>query len=273
MKSDAAIVAALVCLALAARLVPLTFSPLPFSVDGFAMARVSSDIMARGAWAIDPASPNSYNQKLGGFSLLWAVTAEVAGLSPLVHAQLYLPLITCLAVLPGYLFGAKATGRRLGGFAAGLFLALFGSFLNVTSGVAKESIALLVFTMAVLLFHERADPRKRALAVVLLIFLPFLHALTAFLTLGMLAALVVVAHRRALFRGRFSWRALALDVVTGPALALAALGYYLAVDLPYVSEFLAPGPFALFLAFVLLLTVLIAPAFRPRKNRLGHGKI
>ena len=33
MKPDAAVVVALVCLALAARLVPLTFSPLPFSVD------------------------------------------------------------------------------------------------------------------------------------------------------------------------------------------------------------------------------------------------
>jgi hypothetical protein len=273
MKPDAAVVVALVCLALAARLVPLTFSPLPFSVDGFALARIASDIMARGSWSIDPANVNSYNQKLGGFSLLWAVTAEVGGLSPLVHAQLYVPLITCLAVLPGYLLGAKATGRRLGGFAAGLFLALFGSFLNVTSGVAKESIALLVFPMAVLLFHERADPRKRALAVVLLIFLPFLHSLTTFLTLGMLAALVVLTQRRAVFRGRFSWKAFALDVVTGPALAAAALGYYLTVDLPYVSEFLAPAAFALFLALVLLLTVLIGPTFRPRKSRFGHGTL
>jgi hypothetical protein len=273
MKPDAALVVGLVCLALAARLVPLTFSPLPFSVDGFALSRIASDIVARGSWAIDPASVNSYNQKLGGFSLLWAVTAEIGGLSPLVHAQLYVPLITCLTVLPGYLFGAKVTGRRLGGFAAGLFLALFGSFLNVTSGVAKESIALLVFPLAVLLFHERADPRKRALAVVLLIFLPFLHSLTTFLTLGMIAALVVLGQRRALFRGRFSWRALALDVVTGPALAAAALGYYLAVDLPFLSEFLAPAAFALFLALVLLLTVLIGPAFRPQKSRFGHGKI
>jgi hypothetical protein len=273
MKPDAAVVVAFVCLALAARLVPLTFSPLPFSVDGFALARIASDIMARGSWSIDPANVNSYNQKLGGFSLLWAVTAEVGGLSPLVHAQLYVPLITCLTVLPGYLFGAKGTGRRLGGFAAGLFLALFGSFLNVTSGVAKESIALLVFPLAVLLFHERADPRKRALAVVLLIFLPFLHSLTTFLTLGMIAALVVLGQRRALFRGRFSWRTLTLDVVTGPALAAAALGYYLTVDLPYVSEFLAPAAFALFLALVLLLTVLIGPAFRPQKGRFGHGKV
>jgi hypothetical protein len=127
--------------------------------------------------------------------------------------------------------------------------------------------------MAVLLFHERADPRKRALAVVLLIFLPFLHSLTTFLTLGMLAALVVLAQRRALFRGRFSWRALALDVVTGPALAAAALGYYLTVDLPYVSEFLAPAAFALFLALVLLLTVLIGPAFRPQKRRFRQGTV
>jgi hypothetical protein len=270
MRTDTAILAALVCVALAARLVPFAVSPLPLSVDGFALARISSGIRAGGIWRIDPADVNSYNQKLPGFSFLWAATTGLAGLSPLLHAQFLLPMITALTVLPAYLLGAKATGRRLGGFVSGLFVALFGSFLLLTSSVAKESIGLLVFPVAVLLFGERADPRKRALAVVLLIFLPFLHPLTAFLTFGMVAALVVLTHRRAFARGRFSGRALALDVVTGPALAFAAWAYYVTVDLPFLSELLAPDSFALFLAAVVLLTVLIAPMARPAKRRIGR---
>src|SRR5207249_3179665 len=88
LRTDGAIVAALLCLALGARLVPLTFSPLPFSIDGFALARISSNIAADGTWRIDPADTNSYNQKLPGFSILWSAAAQVGGLSPLVHVQL-----------------------------------------------------------------------------------------------------------------------------------------------------------------------------------------
>jgi hypothetical protein len=270
MRVDAGVVLALVCVALAARLVPLTVSPLPFSVDGFALTRVSSDIAARGAWAIDEGDVNSYNMKLPGFSLLWAGTAQLAGLSSLLHVQLILPMITSLTVLPAYLIGIKTTGRRLGGFTAGLFVALFGSFLLHTSAAAKESIALLVFPVAVLLFHGREDRRTRALAVVLLLFLPFLHSLTAFLTLGMIAALVVLRQRRAFHRGRFSAKALAWDVITGPALAVPALVYYLAVDLPFLSEVLAPASFGLFLAIVVLLTALLASAARRPTRRIGR---
>ncbi|TLZ68021.1 MAG: hypothetical protein E6K12_02625 [Methanobacteriota archaeon] len=270
MRTDGAVVAALLCIALAARLVPLTFSPLPFSIDGFALARISTDMAAHGVWRIDPADVNSYNQKLPGFSLLWAAAAQVGGISPLLHVQLLLPMITCFTVLPAYLLGARATGRRLGGFAAGLFVALFGSFLLLTSAAAKESIGLLVFPVAVLLFHERKDTRKRALAVLLLLFLPFLHSLTTFLTLGMVAALVVLTQRRALMRGRFSWRAFALDVVTGPALALGAWAYYVSVDLPFLSDILAPEALVLFLAVVVLLTALMAPMVRPVPRRMGR---
>jgi hypothetical protein len=250
--------------------VPLTFSPLPFSVDGFALARISQDIGAQGLWSIVPSDVNSYNVKLPGFSVLWAAAAEVGGLSPLLHVQLILPIITGLSVLPAYLIGLKTTGRRLGGFAAGLFLSLFGSFLLLTSSAAKESLALLVFPLAVLLFQEREDPRKRALAVFLLLFLPFLHSLTTFLTLGMVAALVVLRQRRALHQGRFSALGFALDIVTGPGLAVPAWAYYVSVDLPFLSEVLAPASFTLFLGIVTMLTAGLATMARPVPRRVGQ---
>jgi len=250
--------------------VPLTFSPLPFGIDGFALGRISSDIAARGGWRIDPADLNSYNQKLPGFSLLWSAVTSVGGLSPLAHVQLIMPLLASLSVIPAYLFGVKATGRRLGGFVAGLFIVLFGSFLLLTSSVSKESIGLLTFPVAVLLFLERRDPRKRALSVVLLLFLAFLHPLTTLLTLGMTSALVVLAQRRAIARGRFSLRPFALDVATGPALAIPAWAYYSAVDLPFLADLLAADALVLFLGIVILLTALIAPTGRPARPRTGQ---
>jgi hypothetical protein len=253
------------------RLVPLTFSPLPFGIDGFALARISNNIGTRGSWQIDPTSVNSYNEKLPGFSLLWAAASMVGGFAPLTHVQLFVPFVTCLTVLPAYLFGVKATGRRLGGFVAGLFIAVFGSFLLLTSSVSKESIGLLVFPAALLLFQERADVRNRALALVLLLFLPFLHPLTTLLTLGGVASLVVLAQRRAIARGRFSVGSFALDVATGPVLAVPAYAYYSAVRLSFLLEILAPDALVLFLGIVVLLTALLLPMGRPAKRRIGQG--
>src|SRR5947208_13960069 len=139
--------------------------------------------------------------------------------------------------------------------------------------ISSDAIGLLVFPMAVLLFQERSDPRKRALAVLLLAFLPFLHSLTTFLTLGMIAALVVLTQRRALARGRFSWKAFALDVVSGPALAVVAWAYYASVDLPFLAAVLAPPALTLFVAIVVLLTALIPPLAKPAKRRLGKGLV
>ncbi len=270
MRVDAAILAALFCIALAARLVPLTFSPLPYNIDGFPLARIASDITASGAWRIDAANVNAYNEKMPGFSLLWAAVSMVGGLHPLATVELYVAVVASLVVLPAYLLAVKATGRRLAGVAAVGFLAFFGSFLMLTSSVTKEAIGLLLFPVVVLLFHERADPRKRGLAVVLLLLLPFVHHLTAFLSLGMVSALVVLAQRRALARGRFSVRSLALDIATGPVLAIPALAYYETVNIAFLDFVFAPDAFALFLALVVVLTALLAPMARPAPVRVGR---
>lgn len=270
LRVDAAILAALYCAALAARLVPLVFSPLPFNIDGFALARIANGVSGSGTWTIDPANANSYNMKLPGFSLLWSAASSLAGWHPLVMIEVYLVVLTSLVVLPAYLLAVKVTGRRIAGMAAGLFVALFGSFLFLTSSVTKESIGLLVFPVVVLLYQERSDPRKRALAVLFLLYLPFQHSLTALLTLGMVAAIVVLDQRRALARGRFSWRSFGLDLATGPALALPALAYYEAISLPFLSDLLALDAFVVFLAVVLLLAALLASMARPVRVRIGQ---
>jgi len=261
---------ALYCIALAARLVPLTFSPLPYNIDGFPLARISQQIATTGTWRIDEATVNSYDEKMPAFSLLWAAVSMLAGWHPLAHAELYIALIASLVVLPAYLIAVKASGRRLVGFGAGLFVSLFGSFLFLTSVVTKESLGLLVLPVVVLLFAGRADRKKRALAVVFLVLLPFLHSLTVLLALGMVASLVVLTHRRAWTRGRFSAKALAVDAVTGPALAGLALLYYEVVKLPFLTDLIAPAALVLFLALVVLLTAALMPLARPAHVRLGR---
>ncbi len=252
------------------RLVPLTFSPLPYNIDGFPLARIAEQIAATGSWRIDAADPNAYNQLMPVYSLVWSAVAQLGGVDPLAFLQTLMPLFLATAVLPAYLLGVKATGRPVAGAAAGLFVAAFGSFLSVTSMGMKESIALVLLPVIVLLFAERRDPRKRGIAFVLLLVLPFLHQLSDFLILGMVAALVVLTHARAIQRGRFSLRGLALDIATGPGPAVASYAYYVSVDMPDLGAVTSPDALALFLAVTILLSALLVRMTRPAPRRIGE---
>ncbi len=269
MKGHLALLGALYCLALALRLVPLMFSPLPYNIDGFPLARIAEQITATGMWQIHGTDPNRYNELMPVYSLLWSSLSQLGGLNALAYLQTVMPFLLATAVVPAYLLGVKATGRPVAGFAAGLFIAAFGSFLSVTSMGMKESVALVVLPTVVLLFAERRDPRKRLLAFVLLLILPFLHQLSDFLILGMVAALVVLTHSRAIQRGRFSWRSLLLDLATGPGPALAAYAYYVTVDMPDLSAVTSPDALALFLGVTILLSALLVRMVRP--SRTGPG--
>ncbi len=239
-------------------------------MQGFAHSSIADTIIANGAWRIGDAGLNSYNEKMPGFSLLWAATAELGGLHPLVHVQLYLALITSTCVLVAYLIGLKATGRRLVGFMSSLFLALFGSFLMLTSTVTKEAIGLVILPVAVLLFHERRDPRKRVLSLLLLILLPFVHHLTTLLTLGMVAALTLISHRRALARGRFSMGLLALDVATIGGPTVISYLYYESVNMSFLSEVTTSDAMTLLLAVFVLVGALLAGTWRPARAPAGR---
>ncbi len=273
MRVDLALCAALYSLALGLRLVPLAFSPLPFNIDGFPLARITQQIAAAGAWQVNVHDPNWYNQLMPGYSLVWSSVVQLGGLDPLSSLQAVMPFFLATSVLPAYLLGVKATRRPVAGFAAGLVIAIFGSFLSLTSMMMKESIALVLLPAIVLLYAERRDPRKRALAFLLLLILPFIHQLSDFLILGMVAALVVLTHARAAQRGTFSTRRLLVDIATGPGPAAFAYAYYAAVDMPDLSAVTSPDALALFLAVVTLLSALLVRMTRPSRTRPGAALV
>lgn len=242
---------------------PLTFSTLPYNIDGFPLARIAADMSSSGSWRIDEADVNSYNEKMPAFSLVWSAVVQLGGLHVLADLQWTLPIVTSTTVLAGYLLGMRTTGHRGVGLVAGLFLAVFGSFLFLTSAIMKEALGLVVLPAVVLLFHGRADARHRVLAVALLLVLPFLHHLTALMALGMVSASLVVTHERARERGRFSIRAFALDVLTGPATSGVALAYYTAVNLPFLEEITSADDLVLVAALSMAFAFLLARVARP----------
>lgn len=267
---DYALATSLYLIALALRLVPLGFSPLPFNIDGFPLAKIADGMVASGSWRFDPADVNAYNQRMPAFSLLWAATVQLGGLHALRDLQWFLPIVTATTAVFGYLLGAKLSSHRGVAFASGLFLATFGSFLFLTSAIMKESLGLVVLPIAVLLFHGRRDPRQRGLALLLLLVLPFLHHLTTLMALGIVASLVVTTHFRAIAFGRFSFRDLALDLATGPLAGIPAAAYYAAVEMPFFREVTSGDDLALFLAIAVFLTFLLSRTWRTARLPAGR---
>ena len=255
-RVDWALVASLFCLALVLRLVPLWFSPLPYNVDGYSLVKIAQGIDATGHWTLNPADPNIDDLKLPVFSLLWSVQAQLGGMNPLTDIQWFLPILTSLVVLPVYLLAVKATGNRRAAYASALFLA---------SAVMKESLALLLLPPIVLTFRERADPRKRAIAALLLLVLVFLHHLTLLIAVGAVGALILLDYGRARVLGRRSSRALGLDLATGLGPFAVGWAYYAAVNLGTVPS--AADQLALFAAIMIVLGALLVRAWRPAPVR------
>jgi len=257
-RVDLALVAALFCLALGARLIPLFASPLPYAIDGFPAAKIAEQIGASGQWTIDPTDVNREDLKVPGTFLVLSAAAQLAALHPLLHAQVIFPILAATIVAPVYLIGVRGTGRRAVGLAAGCFVTTYGSFLFLTSVPMKETLGLVLLPATVLLIHERADPRKRAIAIILLLLLAFVDYLTLLMAVGMAASLVFLAHARSLSLHRFSARGLALDFATIGFPFLVAWNYYSAVDLFYFSQASSTaGLVALLAAGVVLVVLLI----------------
>ena len=81
--------------ALAIRLVPLLFSPLPYNIDGFSQASITEDIMDTGRWYEGgPLVDLKYDEKLPILPLYFAISSLVAGEEPLHFIQIARVLLT-----------------------------------------------------------------------------------------------------------------------------------------------------------------------------------
>ncbi len=264
MKRVLATAVALYLLALLVRLLPLFFSTLPYNIDGFPLARITEGILQTGQWRLDDADPNVYNLKLPGYSIVWAAVSAMGRVGPLVALQMVMPLATSLVVPAEYALALRLVRHRGAALAAGLVLALLGSFVFLTASIMKESLGLLLFAGFVLLFLDRADPRRRVLAASILLVLPVVHHLTTLIGLGVAAGLVAIDARVAWTRGLWRARTFFLDVASGPGLAVPAVAYYRAVDLPFFRDVFVLADVVLFLSIAALFGLLAMRWSRPR---------
>ncbi len=224
-------------MALAARLVPLTFSDLPFNIDGFPLARISELTIATGGIPDYHLCSGliAYNVKLPVFSLLLSSFSLVLGVEPLALLPYFCALVGSISVVIIFAFVQRITKSQLAGFCAALFLCFAGFFVYVTTAAMKELVGLVLLCLLFYFYTLREDWRNRMLAVVILLVLPFVHHLTslvAFITI----TLIALNHLFLEDTGRSWGKKVAVELASGPALGLIALWYYASVEMEFFSD-------------------------------------
>ncbi len=214
------------------RWIPLFLSPLPYNIDGFSMAGVADGIISSGHWSVDSSVYGvAYNQKTPFFPMVLTEFSLITGISPLYVEQYMLPFITASIPPFFFYFVLRFTRNFTASTAAALFLSFNGLFSFLTGSIMKESLGLLLIPVALYLYTVRHDPIYRFLLIMILIFITFDHYRST-LMLNIFLLLLLSWESVNLFESRkLRMRALALDLLSIPAVGFLSLLYYMWVDM------------------------------------------
>lgn len=267
---------AVFAVALVARLVPLYWSLLPATLDGFRYAALATATLGRGVpWAVIDADELVFTAGL-------ATASAVTGLRPLLLAQPFAAAVGAAVPLVGVTLARRIAGEwgwsgrrvRVAAALAGLSLAVEGLLLRRTGVPDEEVVGLLLVPVLALAAHRWLARSRASWGVVTALVggvLPPLHNLSALI--GVLSVTGLAAGHAVRATGRRAWlRIVALAVGSW----IAFVGYFdLAARLGLRLTFtglLRPYP-GLFLAWVVALAASVAWARGTSRRgvRLGFG--
>ncbi|MFB6130282.1 MAG: hypothetical protein ABEJ28_05615 [Salinigranum sp.] len=266
----------ILALAFALRAVPLYWSPLPSTLDGFGYAWQAQRVLTTGAFPVGSMRVDNF-----GYAGVLGVLGEVVGVRPVVLIQ---PATSVIGTV-GVLFGIAVAGRLAGEFgwdgrrraaamaAAGIVLAVDGLYLRRTSTPDEEVLLHVLLPALLLAVHLALTTGKRrfwAISGLIAVVFPISHTFsTSIAGLSLVGLIVAEAtrspDRRTLLAGGGFLAGFWLYF--GAYYALA--GRYTALLVPYVDRIEAyPG---LFVAWLVVLAVGVAwfSATTPRFRRLA----
>ena len=244
-------------MAFSARLVPLQFSSQPYNIDGYPLARISEMIISSGSIPELGNHPGliDYNMKMPVFSIMLSQFSLMLGIEPLALLPYFTALIGSLAVIFIYALARELTDNDVAAISAGIFAALSGLFVYVTTAAMKQLLAIVLLCFIFYLFSRRREWRFRIPLIMALAILPFTHHLTTLMALLALSfALVGTAFRRSEHHVR-TMKELILDIVAGPGILLMSLAYYKSVNLEFVSEVANTNDIVLLASVVIIMAV------------------
>jgi hypothetical protein len=177
------------------------------------------------------------------------------GIEPFTLVSILVPMITSTSVIAIYMLTMKITNSRLTSYIAGLFFALSGFYLYLTTAIMKETIGLTLIPIIFYLFIERSDPRKRILAALFLVLLPFIHHLTALIVFTVIGFMVITDNYQAWKSKILKLRNVLLDIFLGPFLFVFTYAYYSQVRIEQFEKVVDFDQGILFLSVFLIFSV------------------
>lgn len=199
----------------------------------------------------------SYNMKLPVFPMVLAMFSMVLGVEPLALLPYFCAIMGSLAVLFIYVLTRELTRNEIAAFSAGLFAALTGLFVYVTTAAMKQLLAITLLCFILYLYMRRQDWRFRLAMIMALFILPFTHHLTSLIALLVLSfALVGTAFRRSEHHVR-TMKDFLLDAITGPGILMISILYYKLVNLEIAAEVMNAND-AMLLASVAIIMAVVA---------------
>ena len=265
MRRTALLAATIYVIALTVRLLPLLYSPLPYNIDGFSLVNIAERTQASGHLLPAVADPNLPNYKVPVFAALLTELSDLTGVPALTLVQPVIPILTATSILAIFVLVRRLTKSDAAAGAAGLWLALEGTYVFSTATAIKASLAFALVPLILLLYWGRADPRKRGLAAFLLVVLPWVHHGSSLLAFS-IVTLLLAADAAAWWRdGTLTVRALAIELGLGPALLIPGLLWYHFVDLMYLRQVADPRQILLFLSVLFLAALVVLRLSRPTR--------
>jgi len=184
--------------ALALRLGPLYWSPLPFNPDGIGYAAHARDALVAGEFPL-----NSMATDQVGYTALLAVVTALSGGEALTVAQPMSAFVGAATVLVGVVLavrlatdvGVSTSRARAGGLIAGLLISVEGVYLYRSMPTDEQTAGLLLVPVAALVVGRWLRTGNRgwlALATFFIVVIPPLHNLTGLITAVTVTALAGV---------------------------------------------------------------------------------
>lgn len=257
-KNQLLIILFLLLIAVAIRLYPTLISGMPFSTDGWPLIKNSEIFVNNSPIPLSSSLLDSYNSFWPAISIYGAMLTEIMGISTITAMAIGVPIAAALAIPIFYALVKKITQNPKIALISAILLATAFPYTLFTAGVTKETFASPIYITLILLFFLKHDWKTTAIFTVTSIALVLTHHLTAFLAVGIMAALTIASYinqdrdrkvnstqsnilytailtgSTALYLGVFSFNALAVTVSISDILSVGAYEFAAAALTLYV---------------------------------------
>ena len=236
------------------RMLPLSFSQLPFNNDAITESQLASNVLQTGHLSaiIDGHLGAAHSSAMPAYNVIVAYAASVFGVTPFEVSQVIIAVVSVATITGIYVLGKTFSSSPRGGLTASLMALLMGTFVLTTGSAWKEAMGIGLLVFALVTFIRRSEPRFLGLCLCTLMLLPLVHHLVTVVTLMTLAYIVVWSWYYAL-KNRSLKQRNARDLVLLAVPSAWTAIYYVSFSLDRLQVISSPGKVLLIiLAFALL---------------------